>query len=83
MSLADIIYRIATDPPFAAKMRCDPTTTLTAAGLNLEDSRTEAFLAILQSNNCWEELCSARLTRLSEPGWWAAQSELYMRLPEP
>jgi hypothetical protein len=83
MSLADIIYRIATDPPFAAKMRSDPTTVLAAAGLNLEDSRTEAFLAILHSTLCWEELCSARLMKLSEPGWWVAQNEPPMRLSNP
>ena len=83
MPLADVIYRIATDAPFAAQIQCDSAATLAAAGLNKEDSGTEALLAVLHSNPNWEELCSTRLIGLSRVEWWLAQFDPQTQLVMP
>ncbi len=73
MTLADVVYRIATDAAFAARLQCEPRETLAAAGLTLDEEQIAAVLAVLRDKAHWEELCSPSPITPQGWSWWSAQ----------
>lgn len=58
MTLAHLVYRIASDPSFAAQFAEEPHTTLLTHGITLDDSATSAALVVLGDPERTRTLCS-------------------------
>ena len=58
MTLAHLVYRIASDPVFAAQFAKEPHTTLLTSGITLDDHVTSAVLAVLADAERADALCT-------------------------
>lgn len=58
MTLAHLVYRIASDPSFAAQFAEEPHATLAAYGVTLDDPATSAALDVLGDPVRARTLCS-------------------------
>lgn len=58
MTLAHLVYRIASDPSFAAQFAKEPHTTLADYGITLDDHATSAALVVLGDPARTRTLCS-------------------------
>lgn len=58
MTLAHLVYRIASDPSFAAQFAKEPHTTLLTHGITLDDPATSAALVVLGDPKRTRTLCS-------------------------
>jgi len=48
MALEEVVYRISTDPSFAASMQSDPHAALKSAGLELDDKVLASLMEALK-----------------------------------
>ncbi len=68
MTLADVVYRIATDATFAARLQREPRETLATIGLTLDEEQIVAVLAVLlRRKGRWKDLCS--VARIASEGF--------------
>ncbi|MDW8325358.1 MAG: hypothetical protein RMK99_02225 [Anaerolineales bacterium] len=82
MTLADVVYRIATDSAFAARLEREPRQTLAAASLTLGEEQLKAVLAVLHGKARWQDLCSPAWI-VPEVAAWDRPLNLSSILPTP
>ncbi|HEX6291572.1 MAG TPA: hypothetical protein VFZ66_20480 [Herpetosiphonaceae bacterium] len=58
MTLAHLVYRIASDPSFAAQFVQEPQAAMMASGLVLDDEAAATVLAMLGDRSRIHQLCS-------------------------
>lgn len=58
MTLAHFVYRIASDPAFAAQFAKEPHTTLSTSGVPLNEHATAVVLSVLGNTDRTKVLCS-------------------------
>jgi hypothetical protein len=57
MTLAHLVYRIASDPSFAAQFAKEPHATLLSSGIVLDHDAGSAALAVLADSERTRRLC--------------------------
>jgi hypothetical protein len=74
MTLAHLVYRLASDPAFAAEFVKEPQATLRTSGFVLDDEATSAVLSMLGDSGRTHVLCSSSQSRVPRD-WYCPQRE--------
>ena len=69
MTLAQLVYRISTDPEFASKFRTEPRSASAAAGSTLTDAELSALVQALDAK---ADQSGSLLELFANPFWFAA-----------
>ena len=69
MTLAQLVYRISTDPEFASKFRTEPRSASAAAGSTLTDAELSALVQALDAK---ADQSGSLLELFANPIWFAA-----------
>lgn len=74
MELAQIAYRIATEPAFADGLQQDPEATLKSAGMQLTEEQIEAVCDLLQQEG-WQALVAPDQAIVNGLQWWVGEDD--------
>lgn len=74
MSLAHLVYRVVTDPPFAMHVLQASRAVLEgSAGPNANDEEMEALRAVIRDHAHWPHLCTPSEVAFEDLPWQSPQ----------